>query len=55
MITGFWSPVGGLVFYDTGQVANQASDLDFTRIRHSFGFGLSFGRQKNNRSRSMLA
>jgi hypothetical protein len=42
MITGFWSPVGGLVFYDTGQVANQASDLDFTRIRHSFGFGLSF-------------
>jgi hypothetical protein len=37
-----WGPLGGLVFYDTGQVANRASDLSFADMRHSFGFGLSF-------------
>lgn len=37
----FWGPLGGLVFYDTGQVANRASDLDLGQMRHSFGFGLS--------------
>lgn len=37
-----WGPVGGLAFYDTGQVSNQASDLSFADMRHSFGFGLSF-------------
>jgi len=26
---------------DTGQVANQASNLDLAQMRHSFGFGLS--------------
>lgn len=38
----FWGPLGGLLFYDTGQVANRAADLDLSRMRHSFGFGLSF-------------
>jgi len=37
-----WGPVGGLAFYDTGQVATQASDLSLGQMRHSFGFGLSF-------------
>jgi len=37
----FWGPLGGLAFYDTGQVANQVSDLDFARMRHSFGVGFS--------------
>jgi hypothetical protein len=37
-----WGPVGGLVFYDTGEVANQVSDLSLADMRHSFGFGLSF-------------
>jgi hypothetical protein len=37
----FWGPLGGLAFYDTGQVANLASDLDLARMRHSFGFGIS--------------
>ncbi len=37
-----WGPVGGIVFYDTGQVANEVSDLSLADMRHSFGFGLSF-------------
>jgi hypothetical protein len=37
----FWGPLGGLAFYDTGQVANRASDLSLAQMRHSFGFGLS--------------
>jgi hypothetical protein len=36
-----WGPVGGLVFYDTGEVANQASDLSLADMRHSFGLGVS--------------
>jgi hypothetical protein len=36
-----WGPVGGLAFYDTGQVANRAGDLSLADMRHSFGFGLS--------------
>jgi hypothetical protein len=31
-----------LTFYDTGQVANSASALSLTQMRHSFGFGTSF-------------
>jgi hypothetical protein len=38
----FWGPVGALLFYDTGQVANRPADLNLGRMRHSFGFGLSF-------------
>jgi hypothetical protein len=37
-----WGPLGLLGFYDTGEVANRASDLSFADMRHSFGFGLSF-------------
>jgi hypothetical protein len=37
-----WGPLGLLAFYDTGQVANGASDLSLARMRHSFGFGTSF-------------
>lgn len=37
-----WGPLGGLAFYDTGQVADRASDLSLAQMRHSFGFGLSF-------------
>jgi hypothetical protein len=36
-----WGPIGLLGFYDTGEVANRASDLSFAEMRHSFGFGLS--------------
>ena len=36
-----WKPLGIMAFYDTGQVAAQASDLSFTRMRHSFGGGLT--------------
>jgi hypothetical protein len=36
-----WGPLGLLGFYDTGQVAVKASDLNFSDMRHSFGFGLS--------------
>jgi len=35
-----WGPIGALAFYDTGQVAARASDIDFSKMRHSFGFGL---------------
>lgn len=33
--------LGIMAFYDTGEVANQASDLSFSDLRHSFGFGLT--------------
>ena len=36
-----WGPIGLLGFYDTGEVANRASDLSLADMRHSFGFGLS--------------
>jgi hypothetical protein len=36
-----WGPVGLLGFYDTGQVALEASQLSLAKMRHSFGFGLS--------------
>lgn len=36
-----WGPIGLLGFYDTGEVANRASDLSFADMRHSFGFGMS--------------
>jgi len=36
-----WGPLGLLGFYDTGEVANRASDLSLSEMRHSFGFGLS--------------
>jgi hypothetical protein len=34
-----------LGFYDTGQVAVNKSDLSFSDMRHSFGFGVSFWAQ----------
>jgi hypothetical protein len=34
-----WKIFGVLAFYDIGKVANRAGDLDFTRLRHSYGFG----------------
>jgi len=36
-----WKPLGIMVFYDTGEVAVQASDLSFAKMRHSFGGGLT--------------
>jgi hypothetical protein len=36
-----WKPLGIMAFYDTGQVANQASDFSLARMRHSFGGGLT--------------
>lgn len=36
-----WGPLGVIGFYDTGMVANNASDLSFSDLRHSFGFGLA--------------
>jgi hypothetical protein len=34
--------VGMLAFYDAGEVANKAGDLNFSDMRQSFGFGLTF-------------
>lgn len=34
--------LGIMAFYDTGEVAPKASDLSFSDLRHSFGFGLTF-------------
>jgi hypothetical protein len=34
-----WKPLGLMVFYDTGQVAAQASDLSLARMRQGFGGG----------------
>ncbi len=34
--------LGILAFYDTGQVALRATDLDFAKMRQTFGFGLTF-------------
>ena len=36
-----WKPLGIMVFYDTGQVAAQASDLSLARMRQSVGGGLT--------------
>ena len=36
-----WKPLGIMVFYDTGQVAAQASDLSLARMRQGFGGGLT--------------
>ena len=33
--------IGILAFYDAGEVATQASSLDFSHMRQSYGFGLS--------------
>ena len=30
------------VFYDTGKVGQSVSDLDFTQMKHDFGFGVRF-------------
>lgn len=35
-----WGPLGLLGFYDVGQVANRVSDLSFSNMRHSAGFGI---------------
>jgi hypothetical protein len=41
-----WRSVAGalgiMAFYDAGQVAGMLSDLSFSDVRHSFGFGLTF-------------
>lgn len=34
--------LGIMAFYDAGEVANTVSDLGFDKLRHSFGFGLTF-------------
>jgi len=36
-----WKPLGIMIFYDTGQVAAQASDLSLARMRQSVGGGLT--------------
>jgi hypothetical protein len=36
-----WGPLGALAFYDTGKVTQRAGDIDFSNMRHSYGFGLS--------------
>ena len=36
-----WGPLGAFGFYDTGQVAMRAGDIDLSKMRHSYGFGLS--------------
>ena len=36
-----WKNLGLLGFYDTGEVALKASDLDFSHLRHSYGFGIA--------------
>lgn len=33
--------LGIMAFYDTGEVAVKASDLSFSNLRHSFGFGMT--------------
>jgi hypothetical protein len=35
-----WGPLGVLGFYDAGEVANRVSDLSFSDMRQSFGFGI---------------
>lgn len=37
-----WGPVGLLLFYDTGKVALERSDLSFEHLQHDFGPGLYF-------------
>src|SRR5262249_43704616 len=37
-----WSALDGAFFYDTGKVAEQRSDLDFTHLEHDYGFGFRF-------------
>lgn len=34
-----WKIFGVIAFYDIGKVADRKSDLDFTHLRHSYGFG----------------
>jgi len=36
-----WKPLGIMLFYDTGEVAAQASDLSFAHMRQSVGGGLT--------------
>ena len=38
----FYKYLGGFVFYDAGKVALRRSDIDFTNLRQSYGFGVSF-------------
>ncbi len=35
-------PLGALLFWDVGKVAQARSDLDVSHLRHSFGFGITF-------------
>jgi outer membrane translocation and assembly module TamA len=37
-----WSALDGALFYDTGKVADQFSDLDFKHLEHDYGFGFRF-------------
>jgi hypothetical protein len=34
--------LGIMAFYDAGEVASKAGDLNFSNIRHSYGFGMTF-------------
>ena len=38
----FYKYLGGFLFYDAGKVALRRSDIDFTNLRQSYGFGVSF-------------
>ena len=38
----FYKYLGGFVFYDAGKAALRRSDIDFSNLRQSYGFGVSF-------------
>lgn len=37
-----WSGLDGALFYDAGKVADRRSDLDFSDLQRSYGFGMRF-------------
>jgi len=39
----FYKYLGGFVFYDAGKVALRRSDIDFSNLRQSYGFGVRSG------------
>jgi hypothetical protein len=38
---GVWGPVDATAFIDAGKVTTRRSDLDFTHLKHNYGFSLS--------------